>query len=48
MNDEELKAYRKKIAENLSKKQAAAIQEIKQAKARAKIDRAVKRRCGGG
>jgi hypothetical protein len=32
----------------LDAKRAAALKEIKQAKARAKIDKAVKRRCGGG
>jgi hypothetical protein len=32
----------------LKAKQARALQEIKQAKARSKIDRSVKRKCGGG
>jgi hypothetical protein len=32
----------------LAAKQAAALQEIKKAKARSKIDKVVKRRCGGG
>lgn len=46
---EELAAYRAKLlAKHSVEKPETALAEIKKAKARAKIDRAVKRKCGGG
>jgi len=45
---EELAAYRAKLQAKLAAKQGDALKEIKKAKARDKIDKAVKRKCGGG
>ena len=47
---EELAAYRAKLEAKLAAKKpgASALAEIKKAKARDKIDKAVKRKCGGG